>query len=691
MRSVLKSDSIRVKSAASLLPELSGTGLPQGVSRSSIAPWPWAAYTWSQMQSFQRLLLCGQGFWSARIVPNSAEKSNGAPVGGSSLSFPPSVDVFQSVPAETLAFILGKHRATSSPEFREFVRCAQLGLMVFPGFAGSGKTTAASVMVNAMLASPDIKRIYVSAPTNAAVSHICQRIHQIRVELVEEGGKVDAISQLRQAVILRGFQLHIEEDQVMQRLRAPQGQHRPGMAGSFWHPSSWTLENSLAFFTLQALGFASDEIPDLDDKSSPLLLKLRDSLATCSRVAGLRRLACRSISHEDYLDEQQCDKDSFQDLLRKVASCASVICTTPETSANSFFEPLKRTSDVVVLNAAGAMGRADAINVWGNACRPCIIVGDWKQMGPTLLSSRDTFFLEDDYCQPGQSCLPRNRFFPDGEASILEHAMRIGQPVWHLDHQYRMAVGQFEMALEVVYSEFISTYSCDESTELVHRPLAVEVDAWLSSEHGITSPKGKSYPAFFSKPGSCWYHPPSGSRYNEEQNTFALNLVRSLHEAGIHKSKMKVVTTYSDNKRYLEDLFRKSSFLDVACHTIDSFNGGIGCIVIFVLCVNRVSGPCFMDDSRRLAVAMTRHTDHLIVVGDLKTLYSDEKGTNSKGSMLAMFQWLSRNDRVVVVDDDAGGDDAREMRRKRRKFRKSQGWRPDDSSTDSDDDYRRRW
>ncbi|KAL3959206.1 hypothetical protein ACCO45_007368 [Purpureocillium lilacinum] len=224
--------------------------------------------------------------------------------------------------------ILGKHRATSSPEFREYVRSAQFGLIVFPGFAGSGKTTAASIMVNAMLAGPHIKRVYVSAPTNAAVSHICRRINQVRVELTQECGNDNEVSRLRQAVVLRGYQLEIEEDQVMQRLRAPRDQHRSGMADSFWHPSAWTLDNSLAFFTLQALGFVSDEVPRLDRQSSPLLLTLRDSLATCNRTAGLLSLASGKITPEEYLAGQQCSKDNFRELQRKVASCASVICTT---------------------------------------------------------------------------------------------------------------------------------------------------------------------------------------------------------------------------------------------------------------------------------------------------------------------------------------------------------------------------
>lgn len=678
----MKSDRIRVKSVATLLPAEAAKGLLQGIDLSSNAPWPWTNYTWGQMQSFHRHLLRGHGFWGARIAAVPAEKSgeNTADISrtgpmATCLGLPPRADVFESIPADALKKILGKHQATSSPGFREYARSAQLGLMVFPGFAGSGKTTAASVMVNAMLANPHIKRIYVSGPTNAAVSHICQRIDQIRVELVQEGDSVEIISQLRRAVVLRGFQLEIEEDQVMQRLRAPRGQHRSGMAGNIWHPSSWALDNSLAFFTLQALGFVSDEVPGLDDQSNPLLLSLRDSLATCNQIAGLRSLASGKITHEEYLAGRKCSKNNFRDLQRKVASCASVICTTPEASANSFFEPLKRTSDVSVLSAAGAMCRADAITVWGNACRPCIIIGDWKQMEPAMLSSQDRFCLGDDYSHlTGQSGLPRNRFVKDGEASILEHVMRTGHPVWNLDHQYRMAVGQFDLALSVVYQEVSKTYSYDDSTKLVHRPLAVQVDTWLSSKYGIASPEGRCFPAFFSKPGSCRLHDASSSRYNEEQNRFALDLVRGLHEAGIPKRSMKVVTTYSENKLRLEDHFRKASFIDVACHTVDSFNGGIGSVIILVLCVNRVSGPCFTDDDRRLAVSITRHTDHLIVIGDMYTMSSFDREKHRAGAMNAMLSWFSRNNRVVVIDHIASGDDPRNTTKTIKRFEKGKGW-----------------
>ncbi|UNI19581.1 DNA helicase [Purpureocillium takamizusanense] len=518
--------------------------------------------------------------------------------------------------------------------------------MVFPGFAGSGKTTAASVMVNAMLANPSIKRVYVSASTNAAVSHICQRINQIRVELINDLDHTNRILRLCQAIVLRGYQLEIEEDQVMQRLRAPRNEHRSGLAGNIWHPSSWTLENSLAFFTLQALGFVSDEIPELSDKGSPPLVALRDSIATSGQYAGLWSLASGTMTYEEYQAGQECSKSDFRDLQCKVASCASVICSTPETSANTFFEPLKRTSDVIVLSAAGAMCRADAINVWGNACRPCIIVGDWRQMEPAILSAKDTFGLGDNCFQKtGETVIPRNRFAKDGQASVLEHVMRIGHPVCNLDHQYRMAIGQFDLALKVVYGEVSKTYTYDDST-----------------------------------------------RYNEEQNGFALNLFRGLCGAGIPEQAIKVVTTYGENRRHLENLFREA-FANVACHTVDSFNGGISRIVILVLCVNRASGPCFMKDPRRLAVSITRHTDHLLVIGDIHTMSSydgivgkdDDSDYEERrnGPLARMLSWFSKKRRVVIIDDAARGDDPRNTVKTYRTFQKGVGWVIPDNSSNS--------
>lgn len=76
-----------------------------------------------------------------------------------------------------------------------------------------------------------------------------------------------------------------------------------------------------------------------------------------------------------------------RDLIAEVIASADAVCTTPYTSDEKVYELFKPTiARGVVLDEAGAMHQADAMQVWGPGCRPCVLAGDERQLPPAVMT-----------------------------------------------------------------------------------------------------------------------------------------------------------------------------------------------------------------------------------------------------------------------------------------------------------------
>ena len=108
----------------------------------------------------------------------------------------------------------------------------------------------------------------------------------------------------------------------------------------------------------------------------------------------------------------------------------------------------------------------------------------------------------------------------------------------------------------------------------------------------------------------------SQSRYNPKEAQVVKKIVEKLKKLGINLEDIGIITPYKDHEEYL-----KSLIPDIEIKTVDGFQGREKEVIIISLVrSNPEENIGFLDDLRRLNVALTRAKRKLIIVGDSKTL-----------------------------------------------------------------------
>jgi len=112
----------------------------------------------------------------------------------------------------------------------------------------------------------------------------------------------------------------------------------------------------------------------------------------------------------------------------------------------------------------------------------------------------------------------------------------------------------------------------------------------------------------------------SRSRYNPEEAETVRQIIDQLVEAGVKPEDVGIITPYKDHEEYLKKLVP-----DVEIKTVDGFQGREKEVIIISLVRSNPDEEIgFLDDLRRLNVALTRAKRKLIVIGDSKTLSSND-------------------------------------------------------------------
>lgn len=254
------------------------------------------------------------------------------------------------------------------------------------------------------------------------------------------------------------------------------------------------------------------------------------------------------------------------------------------------------------------MHEADALLVWGDGCRPCVLAGDERQLPPTVMSANEKL---------GGVCV--NMFAYQSTISVLEKLRKSGWPCFVLSTQHRIVKGSFDLAQSIIYPD-IRNFEYAPTTAIENHPMAVKIEKWVRAAYKAPpSPEDNILPVFFHCHGSkCQVDKSAGSRYNDTQNGLVIKLVRGLLDLGVNAADIVVITPYRANLARLE-LALVSSGCNVTVNTADSFQGREGLVVVLCLVVDRHSGPQFVADPHRICVATTRHVGAVFVVGDINS------------------------------------------------------------------------
>lgn len=282
---------------------------------------------------------------------------------------------------------------------------------------------------------------------------------------------------------------------------------------------------------------------------------------------------------------------------QEIINQAHVICATLSGSGHEMFQNLDIEFETVIIDEAAQSIELSALIPLKYGCSKCILVGDPKQLPPTVLSREAARF------QYEQSLFVRMQANHQKDVHLL-------------DTQYRM---------HPEISSFPSKSFYDG------RLLDGEDMATLRAKPWHRSKLLGPY-RFFDVQGAHQSAPKGHSLINIAEIEVALKLYERL-TTDCHgydfTGKVGVITPYKSQLRELRSrfagLYGESIFSKVEFNTTDAFQGRESEVIIFSCVRASVTGGIgFLSDIRRMNVGITRAKSSLWVLGNSQSLIKGE-------------------------------------------------------------------
>ena len=517
------------------------------------------------------------------------------------------------------------------------------------GPPGSGKTKTIVAIVGSMMTAlakasvpsrngvtavpppPSSKKILVCAPSNAAVDELVMRF-KAGVKLMT--GKTEELSVVRlgrsDAININVRDVTLEElVNAKLSLNGPKDREDVGAV----------IQEHIA--TCAQFNAVRERIFEARNKGQTV--KSEDE----SLLEGLGRKK-RNLSNKiDDLKEQQNTATRDADIQRKkvqqmILDNAHILCATLSGSGHEIFQGLNVEFETVIIDEAAQSIELSALIPLKYGCSKCILVGDPKQLPPTVLSREAAKF------QYQQSLFARMEKNHPGDVHLL-------------DTQYRM------------HPE-ISLY-----------PSRAFYDGRLKDGQGMAQLRKRPWHRsqllgpyrFFDVDGMS----ASETKGHSLLNYAELNVAMQLYERLItdvpqydFDGKVGIITPYKGQLRLLRERFTNrygnSILSTVEFATTDSFQGRESEVIIFSCVRASTKGIGFLQDVRRMNVGLTRAKCSLWVLGNSQSLIqgefwrglvNDAQGRNlyTKGDILSLLQrpLLTQDmmkDDIEMRDSDTG-------------------------------------
>ena len=307
---------------------------------------------------------------------------------------------------------------------------------------------------------------------------------------------------------------------------------------------------------------------------------------------------------------------------QQILNDAHVICATLSGSGHEMFQSLNIEFETVVVDEAAQCVEMSALIPLKYGCAKCILVGDPKQLPPTVFSKVAARF------QYEQSLFVRMQGNHPNDVHLL-------------DTQYRMHPEISVFPSQTFYDGRL--LDGDDMAALRDRP-------WHASS--LLGPY-----RFFDVQGQHQAAPKGHSLINIAEIDVALQLFHRLtsdFNSIDFKGKIGIITPYKSQLRELKDRFSRkygqSIFDAVEFNTTDAFQGRESEVIIFS-CVRAspTGGIGFLQDIRRMNVGLTRAKSSLWVLGNSQSLVRGEfwrklvedaqsRDRYTEGNVMAMLQ-----------------------------------------------------
>ena len=467
--------------------------------------------------------------------------------------------------------------------------CALVGAMMtgtINGKSSSVKRSSEAVRMQSALPAA-LKKVLVCAPSNAAVDELVMRfkagvrtINGSTEQLsVVRLGRSDAINANVKDVTL--------EELVNARLNlsAPKDSGEKDINDIMMEHKAISDEVHAARLKLdecrshgQAVKPEEEiQFDALKRKKAQLSLQIdsaRDRAKTASRDAELNR----------------------KRMQQEILDSAHVLCATLSGSGHEVFQSLNIEFDTVIIDEAAQSIELSALIPLKYGCSKCILVGDPKQLPPTVLSREAARF------QYQQSLFARMEKNHQKDVHLL-------------DTQYRMHPEISLFPSKTFYDSRLK--DGDGMSKLRFRP-------WHHST--VLSPY-----RFFDVEGMHQSAPKGHSLVNVAELNVAMQLYDRLTtdcRQYDFRGKVGVITPYKGqlkelkirfSQRYGQDVLSKVEF-----NTTDAFQGRESEVIIFSCVRASTKGIGFLNDVRRMNVGLTRAKCSLWVLGNSQSLIQGE-------------------------------------------------------------------
>ncbi|KAK4102063.1 hypothetical protein N658DRAFT_424144 [Parathielavia hyrcaniae] len=282
---------------------------------------------------------------------------------------------------------------------------------------------------------------------------------------------------------------------------------------------------------------------------------------------------------------------------QEILDKAQVLCATLSGSGHEMFKNLNVEFETVIIDEAAQCVELSALIPLKYGCSKCILVGDPKQLPPTVLSQSAARYGYD------QSLFVR---------MYKNHA----KDVHLLDMQYRMHPEISKFPSKEFYEGLLQD-GADMGT--------LRLQPW--HESALLGPY-----RFFDVRGSQERGPKNQSLVNEEELKVAMQLYRRFRTDYSNvdlKGKIGVITPYKAQlfrlrNRFIEK-YGEGITEEIEFNTTDAFQGR-ECEIIIFSCVRAspTGGIGFMTDIRRMNVGLTRAKSSLWILGDSRALVQGE-------------------------------------------------------------------
>lgn len=466
---------------------------------------------------------------------------------------------------------------------------AIVGALMTGNFGDKGVAIARPQTAQPTTKAPATKKLLVCAPSNAAVDELVMRFKQGVKTLHGEFNKLSVVRLGRSDAINAKVVDVTLEELVNAKLNYATG--KKTNAGEDLQQIMMAHKSTCE--ELNALHAKVDELKASGKTVTPEQNREFELLKRKKQQLSNKIDAVRDSGDIVARDAEISRRKIQQDILDN----AHVICATLSGSGHEMFQNLNIEFETVIIDEAAQSIELSALIPLKYGCSKCILVGDPKQLPPTVLSREAARF------QYEQSLFVR---------------MQANHPddVHLLDTQYRMHP---EISL------FPSKAFYDG--KLLNGPdmAQLRVQPWHQS--GILGPY-----RFFDVQGTHQSAPRGHSLINIAEINVALKLFDRLVtdcKGYDFTNKIGIITPYKSQLRELRSRFAMSygdSILaKVEFNTTDAFQGRESEIIIFS-CVrasmSRTIG--FLSDIRRMNVGITRAKSSLWVLGNAHSLMQGE-------------------------------------------------------------------